>query len=129
LAIFHFPTIVQNQSSTRDNIFTDIHRIKNYIVCTLYNGLSDHDVQLLIVKDINLQLQNHHTYTIRNIHKYSVEDFKNKINYESWLRIFSNNDNMDVYTLFKKVAKRGNKNHWITPDTRTYCDHKNIFTY
>jgi hypothetical protein len=26
-----------------DNIFTDIHKITNYTVSTVYNGLLDHD--------------------------------------------------------------------------------------
>jgi uncharacterized protein with ParB-like and HNH nuclease domain len=56
--------------------------------------------QLLIVKDVNLQLSNCPTYTIRNIHKYSIEEFKIRLTYESWINIFSNNDNMDVDTLF-----------------------------
>jgi hypothetical protein len=146
-AIVRLPTRVQNQSSTTiDNIFIDIHKIKNYTVCPLYNGLSDHDAQLLIVKDVNLQLSNCPTYTIRNIHKYSIEEFKIRFSFEYWINIFSNNDNMDVDTLFnmflnnylrifytsfplKKVTERGNKNHWITPSIRISCEHKKIFTY
>jgi hypothetical protein len=97
-------------------------------VHSLYNGLSDHDAQLLRVKDINLQLLNHCTYTVRNIHKYFVEGFKIRLSYESWLSIFSKNDSMDVDALFnmflnnylrlfctsfslKKVAESGNENH------------------
>jgi hypothetical protein len=100
-AIIHFPTRVQNQSNMAvENIFIDIHKIIYYTVSPIYNGLSDHDVQLLIVKDVNLQLSNHHIYMIRNIHKYCIEDFKIRINYESWESIFSNNDNMDVGLLF-----------------------------
>jgi hypothetical protein len=55
LAIVHFPTRVQNQSSTKvDNIFIDIHKSRNYTVQPLHNGLSDHDAEVLIVKDVNL---------------------------------------------------------------------------
>jgi hypothetical protein len=42
----------------------------------IYNGLSDHDAQLLSIKDINLQTVNHRSYSIRNINKYSMEEFK-----------------------------------------------------
>jgi hypothetical protein len=60
-AIVHFPIRVQNQSSTTiDNICIDTHKIRKYTVCPLYNGLSHHDAQLLIVKEVNLQLSNHH---------------------------------------------------------------------
>jgi hypothetical protein len=100
-SIVHFPTRVQNQSSTTiDNIFIDIHKITSYIVCPLYNGLSDHDAQLLTIKDVSLQISNHLTYTIRNIHKYSIEDFKIRLSYESWDSIFNNNGNRDVDSLF-----------------------------
>jgi hypothetical protein len=75
-AIVHFPTRVQNQSNMAiDNIFIHIHKITN-TASSIYNGLSDHDAQLLIVKDVNLQLFKHHIYAIRNMHKYSIEEFK-----------------------------------------------------
>jgi hypothetical protein len=63
----HFPTRVQNQSNTAiDNIFIDNSKFTKYNVSPVYNGLSDHDAQLLI-KDINLQTVNHCSYSIRNI--------------------------------------------------------------
>jgi hypothetical protein len=49
----------------------------------IINGLSDHDAQLLTIKDINLQTVNHRSYSIRNINKYSMEEFKIRLNYES----------------------------------------------
>ena len=67
-AIVQFPTRSQGYSSTAiDNIFIDTYKFINYIVSPLYNGLSDHDAQLLIINDVNLQLQNDRIYTIRNI--------------------------------------------------------------
>jgi hypothetical protein len=74
----------------------DIHKITDYTVFPIYNQLSDHDAELLIVKNVNVQLFKHHIYTTRNIHKYSTEDFKIRLKYESWDSIFGNNDNMDV---------------------------------
>jgi pyruvate/oxaloacetate carboxyltransferase len=75
-SIIHFSTRVQNQTSTTtDNIFIVIHKITSYTVCPLYNGLLDHDAQLLTIKDVSPQISNHLTYTIRNIHKYTI-DFK-----------------------------------------------------
>jgi hypothetical protein len=35
--------------------------------------------------------------------KYSIEEFKNRLSYESWDSIFSNNDNMDVDSLFNII--------------------------
>jgi hypothetical protein len=40
LATVHFPTRVQNQSNMAiGNIFIDIHKIINYTVSPIYNGL------------------------------------------------------------------------------------------
>jgi endonuclease/exonuclease/phosphatase family metal-dependent hydrolase len=51
-AIVNFPTRSQGVSSTTiDNIFIDNLKFSNYSVFPLFNGLSDHDSQLLIIKD------------------------------------------------------------------------------
>ena len=55
-------------------------------------------VELLL--KINLQLQKHRIYTIRNIHNYSTEEFKTRLSYEFWDSIFSCNANIDTDTLF-----------------------------
>jgi hypothetical protein len=83
-AIVHFPTRSQGYSSTAiNNIFIDTYKFINYTVSPLHNGLSDHDAQLLVINDVNLQLQNHRIYTIRNINNYSIEEFKTRLSYES----------------------------------------------
>jgi hypothetical protein len=127
-----------------DNVFIDIHKITNYTVSPIYNGLSDHDAPLLIVKDVNLQ---HHIYTVRNIHKYSMENFKIRLSYEFWDSIFGNNDNMDVDSLFnmflnnylrifytsfplQKIIETGNNNVWITTGIKISCNcKKKVFIY
>jgi len=71
-AIVHFPTRSQGYSSTAiDNIF-DTYKFISYTVSPLHNGLLDHDALLLIINDVNLQLQNHRIYTIRNINNYYI---------------------------------------------------------
>jgi hypothetical protein len=100
-AIVHFPTRSQGYSSTAtDNIFIDTYKFINYTASLLHNGLSDHDAQLLKINYVNLQLQNHHIYTIRNINNYSIEEFKTKLSYESWDSIFGYNGNINVDILF-----------------------------
>jgi hypothetical protein len=100
-AIVHFPTRSQGYSSTAiDNIFIDTHKFINYTASLLNNGLSDHDAQLLIINNVNLQLQNHRIYTIRNIHNYSMEEFRTELRYESWDSVFGYNGNIDVDILF-----------------------------
>jgi exonuclease III len=55
-ATVKFPTRVQNQSSTAiDNIFINNYKFTKYTVSPIYNGLLDHDAQLLTIKDINIQ--------------------------------------------------------------------------
>jgi hypothetical protein len=84
-AIVHFPTRSQGYSSTAvDNIFINTNMFINYTASPIHNGLSDHDAHLLIINDVNLQLHNHRIYTIRNINKYSIEEFKTRLRCESW---------------------------------------------
>jgi len=106
----------------------------NFTVSPLYNGLLDHDAKLLKINYVNLQLQNQHIYTIRNINNYSIEEFKNRLSYESWDSIFSCNGNRDkdtlclriFYTSFpsRKIIERSNNNSRLTPGIRISCRHK-----
>jgi hypothetical protein len=72
----HFPSRVQNHSTMAiDNMFIDNYKFTKYTVFPVYNGLSDHDAQLLTIKDINVQTFNHRSYSIRKINKYAMEEF------------------------------------------------------
>jgi hypothetical protein len=131
--IVYFPTRTQGSSSTAiDNIFLDTNTFFNYTISPLYNGLADHDAQLLIINDLNMQPHSHCTHTIRSLNTYSVEEFKTKLSYESWESVFSHNENTNVDTLFnsflndylrlfyasfppRKIAVRSSNNSWITP--------------
>jgi len=96
-----FPTRTQSLSSTAiDNLCIDTYKFQNYTVSPLYNGLSDHDAQLLTINDANLQLQNRRFHIIRNINKYTIEEIKTRLSHESWGIIFGSNGNMDVDSLF-----------------------------
>ena len=45
---FYFPTRLENKSATViDSIFIDTSKFAHYIISPLYNGLSDHDAQLI----------------------------------------------------------------------------------
>jgi hypothetical protein len=73
-----------------------------------------------------------------------MEEFKVRLSYESWDSICSNNDNMDVDTLFniflnnylrivytsfrfRKITERGKSRQWITRGIKTSCNHKRQF--
>ena len=87
-AIVHFPTRLQDRSSTIiDNIFIDTSKMSTYTVLPLSNGLSDHDAQLLILKDLNLkdlnsQVQDCYIYMTRDINEYSINEFKTNLSYQ-----------------------------------------------
>jgi hypothetical protein len=148
-AIVNFPTRLQGMSSTMiDNIFLDTSKTSNYTVLPFLNGLSDHDTQLLILKDLylqdlNLQVHDYFIYTTRDMNKYSINEFKTNLSYETWDCVFDLNNNPDVDTLFnsflnnylrifhnhfpqRKLIKRHNHTPWMTPGIRISCKHKRL---
>jgi hypothetical protein len=105
-AIVHFPTRSQGMSSTMiDNIFLDTLKISTYTVLPFFDGLSDHDAQLLTLKDLNLQklksqVQDYYTCTTRDINEYSINEFRTSLSYETWDCVFKLKNNPVVDTLF-----------------------------
>jgi hypothetical protein len=94
-----------------------------------------------MIKDVNLQLQIHHIYTIRNINNYSIEEFKTILIYVSWDSIFDHNGIKNVGIMFnsflnnflrifctslppRKIIERSNNNSWITAGIRFSCRRK-----
>jgi hypothetical protein len=143
-AIVTFPTRSQGASSTTiDNIFIDNSKIPNYTVSPFFNDLSDYDAQLLIIKDINLQTQDHCVHITINISNYSINEFIISLSYETWDCVFGLNNNPDVDTLFnsflnnylrifnnhfpqRRFIKRHNHTSWITPGIKISCKYKKI---
>jgi hypothetical protein len=102
-----FPTRSQGTSSTTiDNIFIDDSKIPNYTVSPFFNDLSDHDTQLLVIKDINLLSQGHYVYITRKINNDSINKFKISLSYETWDCVFGLNNTLDVDTLFDSLLKQ-----------------------
>jgi len=57
-AIVYLPTRSQGYSNTaKDNIFIDTYKFINFTVSPLYNGLSDHDAQLLKINNIDIWIK------------------------------------------------------------------------
>jgi hypothetical protein len=58
----------------------------------MINGLTDYDGQLLIIKNIDLQIHKHEISTIRIFNDQSLFNFKMQLNYEMWDDVFSGNN-------------------------------------
>ena len=141
-SIVHFPTRSQGSSSTAiDNILIDTNQFFNFTTFPLYNRLADHDAQLLKTNDLNLLVHTHHTYIIRSLNTYAIEEFKTRLSCESWESVFGHNGNIDADILFnsflndylrlfctsfspRKISERSNNSSWITPGIRTSCKRK-----
>ena len=131
---------VQNTSATAiDNIYIDVSQFESYVATPIFNGLSDHDAQLLI-SSIFSHIPKQKYKTVRKINKYTISDFINKLIYESWDTIFNRNDVNAMFNSFlntylrifyfglplKRVINRNknDNNIWITLGTKTSCRHK-----
>ena len=68
--------------------------------------MSDHDGQIIKLKNINIQKQPRETKIIRNVNKRSMEDFKIKLSYEIWENIFGGNDVNDIFNNFHNTFLR-----------------------
>jgi len=82
-------------------IFLDTTQFGRYTTCSMVNGLSDHDAQMLelYVANLNSKRNNHKTITIRKIDFNSINEFKAKLSSELWQHVFEN-VNKDVVTIF-----------------------------
>jgi hypothetical protein len=98
---------VQNVSpSIIDNIFIDVSKNENYTICSLLNGLSDHDAQINMLNNFNTQGQNYETWTIRNFNKYYINNFMIKLSFETWEDIFGGNDVNVIFNNFLNTYLR-----------------------
>ena len=99
--IINLTTRVQNTSATAiDNIFIDVSQFESYTVNSIINGVSDHDAQLLIINTDYSLAPTHTLKTITKINTYTMSDFIDKLNYESWDIIFNNEDVNTTFNSF-----------------------------
>jgi hypothetical protein len=134
-----FPTRIQNNSySAIDNIFINTFKFRNFSVYPIINGLSDHNAQKIIIRNIFEQNCNTYFYYNRKIDKFSINDFNSKLSYELWEDIFAEK-NVDTtfnnflnmylrifYSSFplKKVHYKSCNKAWLTPEIKTSCINK-----
>jgi hypothetical protein len=124
---------IQNNSVTAiDDIFINVSKFDDYIFSPPVNRLSDHNVQLIMINDINLKILNNTPCHIRNIYKHGIVDFKIELILETWDNIFDNNNVNSTYNSFlnthlrvfyssiplKKLITKTNGNAWVTAGIR-----------
>ena len=71
---------------------------------SFFDGLTDHNVQILTLNNISTQNQINYTETIRKINKYSITEFLSKLSYESG-ETFSLMMMINIYKFFKYLLK------------------------
>jgi hypothetical protein len=100
-----FPTRKTNASITAfDNIFTA--RTKNYTIYPFINGLSDHEVQILVIENIVHKKQRNGITTKRDINDQSILEFQLLLSYENWEEIFMEDDAKVSFNNFLNVYLR-----------------------
>jgi hypothetical protein len=72
------------------------------LVTPIYNGLSDHDAQLLTIRIKVYKNPIKELKTHRNFNKHTISEFINTLSNESWDMVFNNNNNKneDVNDMF-----------------------------
>jgi len=96
-----FTRINGYSETTIDNIFLDRNKYKNFVIQPYYNGLSDHDAQLLTLY-IALQkpFKPKLARTGRKYSDSSISDFKMNLSYKNWDSVFNSTCDNDVNAIF-----------------------------
>lgn len=89
ISIVDFPTVIQNISlSAIGNIFVDYSRNEKYYILPLFSGLSDHDAQLVLIRNIDMSILPNTVQSYRKIDKLSIVEFKQNLRVETWDNMF-----------------------------------------
>jgi len=134
----HFPARITNGSiSATDNICID--KARNYSISHFINGMSDHDAQVINLKNIFLQKQVvYEMQYLRNINIITITDFQLKLSCETSDNIFEGSDVNIIFINFlntylrifysslikKKITGNHKYNPWITTGIRILCNKK-----
>jgi len=141
--IVNFPTRINTYTETIiDNIFLDRSKNENFIIELYYNGLSDHDTQML-----TLYIPSHNSCKhglVRTGRKYddsSINEFKMKLSYENWENAFDPTRDNDANGIFNNFLNmylrifycsfplhislvRNKSKGWIMKGVLISCRHK-----
>jgi len=127
--VVDFPTRISESSfAAIDNFFMDEGKNAKYTISPIYNGLSDHDAQLLVLHDVVINNQIPHSTTLRLINESTIAQFQLNLSYENWTETFTE-DNIDINFKnflntylrifnctfpYKRIYPNRNRNAWIT---------------
>jgi len=88
-----FPTRINNKSSTiTDNIFIDKLKNPDYSIIPISNGLSDHDAQIILLRNTDLSIRQRQSISKRTFNNTAIAQFKTNLSYESWSNVFNDGD-------------------------------------
>jgi hypothetical protein len=92
--IVDFPTrVIRNLGTVIDNIFVDNYRVNSFTISSIVNGLSDHDAQYLILKNVYIKSNITPTkYRTGLINNNTIKTFQQLLKYETWESVYLNSD-------------------------------------
>jgi hypothetical protein len=82
--MIHFPTRNQNTCTSNtaiDNIFTDTNAFTNLKIIPIINELSDHNAQLLIIKDSHMRIGTNYIKSKRKMDEGLMLEFQIRLCY------------------------------------------------
>ena len=135
----HFATRIHNNSITAIGItFIDKVKYENYSTHPVVNRLSDHDAQIITMKNITVDKRLSKTESIRKFKESFIFQFAINLSYENWDIVFIEEDVSTVFNNFldiclrvfnssfqlQKIYSTHNNNPWITTGIKTSCQHK-----
>ena len=90
--IVKFPTRTTYHSCTQiDNIFINTYN-HDYVVQPFFNGLSDHDGQIITFLNLVNSIPKNISITTRKITNYTISNFILLLSYENWDNVFQEKD-------------------------------------
>ena len=111
-----------------------------YTISPIYNGLADHDAQLLVLHDAIINNQIPHSTIIRLINESTKAQIKLNLSYENWTEMFTD-DNTDINFKnflntylrifnctfpYKRIYPNRNRNAWIMKGIRISSKRKQV---
>jgi hypothetical protein len=99
-----FTTRISNTSkSAIDNIFTDYSRMGIFELSPMYNGISDHDAQVILIHDITMSAHIKCPGMSRKSDKHSLLNFNYSLSFELWKEVFNENKVNIAFNTFLNI--------------------------